>query len=196
VVDADRIVVCTPAPVAARLLAPLSPGAAAGLAELEYASAAMVTLAVPRDQIDHPLDASGFLVGAADPLPVLTACSWASAKWAHLDDPDVALLRASAGRHGNTSALELTDPELVDAVVADLGATMGVRGRPREQRVSRWVDALPQFRPGHLARVRAWRAAVADDAPGIVLAGAAYDGLGIPACIRQGRRAADEVTAA
>ena len=59
--------------------------------------------------LDHPLDASGFLVGAADRLPALTACSWASAKWAHLADPDVAVLRVSAGRHGDTAALELSD---------------------------------------------------------------------------------------
>src|SRR5690606_15096642 len=111
------------------------------------------------------------------------------------DDPDVVVLRASAGRHGDTAALDLTDRELVDAVMADLATTMGVSGSPVEQRVTRCHDALPQFRPGHLERVRGWRADVEDRAPGIVLAGAAYDGLGLPACVRQGRRAADLATA-
>jgi oxygen-dependent protoporphyrinogen oxidase len=167
---ADRVVLAVPAPVGARLLAPLVPGAARGLDELEYASVAMVTLAVARSAIDVALDASGFLVGAADRLPTLTACSWASTKWAHL-----------------------ADPELVAAVMADLATTMGVTGDPVARRVSRWEDSLPQFRPGHLARVKAWRDEVAAEAPGLVLAGAAYDGLGIPACVRQGRRAADAV---
>jgi oxygen-dependent protoporphyrinogen oxidase len=194
-IDADRVVLCTPAPVTARLVADLAPAAAEGLADLEYASAAMVTLAVPRTALAHPLEASGFLVGAADRLPTLTACSWASAKWAHLDDPDVAILRVSAGRYGDAGALELSDEALVEALVVDLGTTMGLTGAPVEHRVTRWWDGLPQFRPGHLARVRAWRAAVDDAAPGVVLAGAAYDGLGLPACVRQGRRAADAVLA-
>ena len=189
-IEADRVVLCTPAPVAARLLADLAPAAAEGLADLEYASAAMVTLAVRRSALDHPLDASGFLVGAADRLPTLSACSWASAKWAHLDDPDVAVLRASTGRYGDTAPLELTDRDLVDALVTDLGTTMGLAEAPIEHRVTRWWDGLPQFRPGHLGRVRAWRAAVDEQAPGVVLAGAAYDGLGLPACVRQGRHAA------
>jgi oxygen-dependent protoporphyrinogen oxidase len=189
-IEADRVVLCTPAPVAARLLADIAPTAAEGLAELEYASAAMVTLAVPRAALAHPLDASGFLVGAADRLPTLTACSWASAKWAHLADPDVAVLRVSAGRHGDTAALDLTDQDLVDALGVDLGTTMGLTGAPIEHRVTRWWDGLPQFRPGHLGRVRAWREDVAEHAPGVVLAGAAYDGLGLPACVRQGRHAA------
>jgi oxygen-dependent protoporphyrinogen oxidase len=193
---ADRVVLAVPAPVGARLLAPLAPGAARGLDELEYASVAMVTLAVARSAIDVALDASGFLVGAADRLPTLTACSWASTKWAHLADPDVAILRVSAGRHGDTHALELADDELVAAVMADLATTMGVTGEPVARRVSRWEDSLPQFRPGHLARVKAWRDEAAAEAPGLVLAGAAYDGLGIPACVRQGRRAADAVASA
>ena len=194
-IEADRVVLCTPAPVASRLLSDLAPTAAEGLSELEYASAAMVTLAVARAALDHPLDASGFLVGTADRLPTLTACSWASAKWAHLADPDVAVLRASAGRHGDAGALDLSDEDLVAALTIDLGTTMGLSEAPLEHRVTRWWDGLPQFRPGHLARVRAWREAVAERAPGVVLAGAAYDGLGLPACVRQGRQAAATVLA-
>ena len=191
--SADGVVLCTPAPVTAHLLEAMVPSAAEGLGALEYASAVMVTLAVATTALDLPLDASGFLVAANDRLPTLTACSWASAKWAHLADPDVAILRVSAGRHGDTAALDLPDDELVRAVMADLTTTMGISGQPVAHRVHRWWDGLPQFRPGHLARVRGWREAVAADAPGVVLAGAAYDGLGIPACIRQGRRAVEQL---
>jgi protoporphyrinogen/coproporphyrinogen III oxidase len=67
---------------------------------------------------------------------------------------------------------------------------MGIEAPPIEWRVTRWIDALPQYRPGHPARVASWRAGVSAEAPGIHLAGAAYDGLGLPACIRQGRQAA------
>jgi protoporphyrinogen/coproporphyrinogen III oxidase len=187
---ADGVVLAVPAPVAARLVEPHAPDTASGLGAVEYASVAMVTMAVPRAQFDHPLDASGFLVAQGEPLDVLTACSWASSKWAHLADPDLALLRVSAGRHGDTRALELDDTELVRRLVADLATSMGMDGRPSASRVSRWVEGLPQFRPGHLARVDSWRAELADATPGVVVAGACYDGLGLPACVRQGRAAA------
>ncbi|MCU0311487.1 MAG: protoporphyrinogen oxidase [Acidimicrobiales bacterium] len=191
--EADAVVVTAPAPVASRLVAPHAPAAGAGLAALEYASVAMVTMAVRRPDLGRPLDASGFLVAAGERLGALTACSWASAKWAHLDDPDLAVLRVSAGRHGDTAALALDDDELVRVLVDDLATTMGLAGAPVEARVTRWVDALPQFHPGHLGRLRTWRGELASEASGLVVAGAACDGLGLPACIRQGRAAVAQV---
>ncbi|MEX1217647.1 MAG: protoporphyrinogen oxidase [Acidimicrobiales bacterium] len=187
---ADEVILSTSAHITARLLETLAPEPAQELAELGYASAAMVALAVSKQALGVALDASGFLVAQTDPLPTLTACSWASAKWAHLDDPEVAILRVSAGKFGDTHALDLTDTDLVDALTTDLSTTMGLDAAPLSWRVTRWIDGLPQYQPGHPARVRRWRAGIADVAPGVHLAGAAYDGLGLPACIRQGRQAA------
>ena len=189
-ISADEIILATPAHPAARLLESIAPEPAGDLASVGYASAAMVSLAVAKNSLGVPLDASGFLVAQTDPLPTLTACSWASAKWAHLDDPEVAILRVSAGKFGDTHALELDDPSLVEALGVDLETTMGIDAPPIAWRVTRWIDGLPQYRPGHPARVAAWRAGVSAEAPGIHLAGAAYDGLGLPACIRQGRQVA------
>ena len=192
---AEAVVLATPAYVTAPLLETLAPAVAAELAELAYASVALVTLAVPRDRVDHPLDGSGFLVAEREGL-LLTACSWASSKWAHLADERLVLLRASAGRAHDPRFLDLDDHDLVATLVEELGATMGLHGPPTEVRVSRWLRALPQYRPGHLERVTAWRTALAADAPGLVVAGAAYDGLGLPTCIRQARQAAVTVLAA
>jgi len=189
----DEVIVAIPAPAAARLLAAIAPEVSEGLGALEYASVAMVTIAVATGDLDVDLDASGFLVARTDPLPTLTACSWASSKWAHLHDPDVTILRVSAGRHGDTHALELDDHDLVGALADDLTTTMGLDGPIIAARVTRWHDGLPQFRPGHLARIGRWRAIAADIAPGVHLAGAAYDGVGLPACIRQGRLAARSI---
>lgn len=192
-ITVDEVVLTLPAGPAARLLEPVAPEVAAPLAGLDYASVAMVTLAVRRADLATPLDASGFLVASTDPLPTLTACSWASSKWAHLDDPEVAVLRVSAGKFGDAHALDLDDAELVAALCADLGTTMGMQGEPVAARVTRWFEGLPQFRPGHLAEVATWRQGLADAAPGLHLAGAACDGLGLPACVRQGRAAAASI---
>ncbi len=101
--DADAVVLTCPLDATAGLLAPLAPDVAAAMAAVAYADVALVALAVPVDGIDRPLDGSGFLVAQPEGL-LLTACSWASSKWAHLADPQVALLRASVGRADDTRA--------------------------------------------------------------------------------------------
>jgi protoporphyrinogen/coproporphyrinogen III oxidase len=67
---------------------------------------------------------------------------------------------------------------------------MGLRGRPTTARVTRWPRSLPQFRPGHLGRVATWRDALSAVSPHLLATGAGFEGLGIPACIRQGRETA------
>jgi protoporphyrinogen/coproporphyrinogen III oxidase len=191
--EADAVVLATPTYVTAALVAPVDAGVADALAALEYAPAVMVAVAVPRAGLGRQLDGSGFLVPEGEGL-LMTACSWASSKWAHLDDPDVAILRVGAGRHHDRRADDLDDDELVAALLDDLTPVMGLTASPVEVRVSRWARALPQFHPGHLDRVATWRAALAERAPGLHLAGAGYDGLGLPACIRQARSAVAALT--
>jgi oxygen-dependent protoporphyrinogen oxidase len=189
-VRADAVVLAVPAAPAAVLLAGHAPQGASGLARLEYASVAMITVAVQRKALACDLDGSGFLVALTDRLPALTACSWASSKWAHLADPDIAILRVSAGRHGDTAALELDDDALAVAIHDDLATTMGLDAPFIDCRITRWSDALPQFRTGHLGRVQALHDELASSVGGLTVAGAAHEGLGIPACIRQARKAA------
>lgn len=185
---ADAVVVTCAAHTAARLLAGAAPAAARALCAVEHASVVLVAFAYDRAAIPGPLDASGFLVPRCEHL-LLTACSWASSKWAHLGGGPV-LLRASAGRHGDDTASAMDEDRLVERLAADLATTMGVRGRPVDVRVGRWPASFPQYAPGHLDRVAALEANLAATAPGLVVAGAALRGLGLPACVRQGRAAA------
>ena len=186
---ADRVVLATPAFVTAPLLTGIAPEVAAFLAGIDYASVVLAALVVPRDGIDHPLDGSGFLVPQSSGRQ-LTACSWMTSKWAHLDvDPSTAILRASAGRDRDERALAWTDAELMAALLADLRDTMGLHAEPTEVRVSRWQRSFPQPRPGHLDAVATAERALYERAPGLAVTGAWALGVGIPACIRGARRA-------
>jgi oxygen-dependent protoporphyrinogen oxidase len=150
----------------------------------------IVALAFSRSEVERPLDASGFLVARSEPL-LMTACSWASSKWAHLGGPDApVILRVSAGRHGDERALELDDHALTGRLVDELAAAMGVTGDPTDVRVTRWPRSFPQYAVGHLDRVARIESVLAAAAPGVTVAGAALRGLGVPACILQGRAAA------
>jgi oxygen-dependent protoporphyrinogen oxidase len=192
---ADTVVLTAPAWVTAALVAPHAPHAAELLAAVPYASVAMISLAVDRAAIDRPLDGTGFLVPRPEGRTV-TACSWTSAKWPHLAGDGTVWLRTSVGRDGSDAALALPDDRLVQAAVSDLRDTMALRADPLEARVTRWTASLPQYRPGHLQRMAAVDADLDERCPTLVVAGAALRGLGVPACIRQGRAAAGRAAAA
>lgn len=191
-IEAHGVVIATPAAAAARLLAETAPVAADLLTGIEYASVVLVTLAYPASAVGVPLDGSGFLIPRTEGL-FTTAVSWSSVKWAHLARPDGEVtLRASAGHRADPTAVTLPDDEVLSRIRADLHLTMGIspETEPLEARISRYPRGLPQYDVGHLDRVAAIEAAVAQTAPGLVVTGAAFRGLGVPACIRQGRAAA------
>jgi oxygen-dependent protoporphyrinogen oxidase len=156
-----------------------------------YSSVTLVLFAYPDSAVGRPLDASGFLVPRPEGL-LMTACSWASTKWAHLASPGRFLLRVSAGRFGDDRADHLTDDEVVARLRDELTLTMGVVGEPIEVAVHRWPQAFPQYAPGHLDRMREM---ISGSPSNLSLAGAVVGGVGIPACIGSGRAAADRLRA-
>ena len=191
---ANAVVLACPAHASADLLEGVAPRVASTLREIDYASVALVTFAFDDAAIGRPLDATGLLVPKPEQRTV-TAASWASTKWAHWRIPGQVIVRASAGRDGDERAVHLSDDALVGEMLADLERLMDARGAPTEVRVSRWPRSFPQYRPGHLDRIDETERHLASAAPTIVLAGAAYRGLGIPACVRQGQTAARTLTA-
>ncbi|WP_069887110.1 protoporphyrinogen oxidase [Streptomyces luteocolor] len=181
-IDAEAVVVAVPAYAAAALLGVEAPAAAAELATVEYASMALTTLAYRRDEIDLP-EGSGFLVPPVDGHTI-KASTFASRKWGWIDrqDPGLLVLRTSVGRYGETKILERDDAELVEVSRHDLREATGLTATPVATTVTRWHDGLPQYPVGHHARVARIREHVSR-LPGLVVCGAAYDGVGIPACV-------------
>ena len=187
--DADRVIVTLPAPVAGALVAPVSAAAAELLGGIDYASVVLVSLAFDAADVDNPMAGSGYLVPAVEGRTI-TACSWASSKWAHVGSAETVALRVSVGRYGDDRAMAMDDEALLGAVRDDLAVTMGLDAEPHAVRISRWERSLPQFRPGHLELVADIERALAHDAPWLQATGAWARGLGVPACIHQGRQAA------
>ena len=191
-IETERVVVAAPGPPAARLLADVAPTASEELGAIEYASMAVITIAVRALDVG---DSSGFLVPSVDGRRI-KASTYSFNKWGWVgESADLRLLRASIGRHREEASLQATDEELVAHVVSDLSLATGQEIRPVDAHVQRWGGALPQYAVGHLDRVARIRAAVAA-VPGLEVCGAAYDGVGIPAVIGSARRAAGAVTAA
>ena len=196
-VDADAVVLATPAAPTARLLAEVAPAAAAELAGVEYASVVVVTLAfraaeIPTGSMD---DSSGFLVPPVDGRAI-KASTFSFAKWdwvrAAGAEHGLVHVRTSLGRHGEEAMLQRTDDELVAASLADLAEAVGLTAAPVDSHVQRWGGGLPQYAVGHLDRVARIRDAVAA-VPGLAVCGAAYEGVGIPAVIASARRAVSQL---
>jgi oxygen-dependent protoporphyrinogen oxidase len=153
---------------------------------VDYASIALVTLAFDR----LALRGSGFLVPPGEGRAV-KAATFTSVKWGR---PGASVVRLSYGRHGEEADLQREDAELVRLAVSDLAEITGATGGLLDARVVRWGGGLPQYAPGHLELVASLRAALAG-LPTLAVAGAAYDGVGVPACIGSGRAAARSVLA-
>lgn len=195
------VVLATPAAPTARLLADLAPTAATELAGIEHASTAVVTLAIRATDAPElaATTASGFLVPPIDGRAI-KAATFSFAKWAWVREAgrvgadDLLLLRTSLGRHGEERTLQSTDDELVIDSLADLAAATGLTATPVDTHVQRWGGGFPQYAVGHLDRVDRIRSAVTQ-VPGLAVCGAAYDGVGIPACIASGHLAATRVAA-
>ncbi|WP_233518255.1 protoporphyrinogen oxidase [Streptomyces corynorhini] len=196
VLAADGVILATPAWSASVLLAEEAPAAAAVLADVEYASMALITMAFRHDDLAGAVPGgSGFLVPPVDGRTI-KAATFSTRKWGWVADaaPGLFVLRTSVGRYGEEEQLQREDEELVDVSLTDLGEAFGLAARPVATEVTRWTDGLPQYAVGHPDRVLRIREAVAA-LPGLRVCGAAYDGVGIPACVASARRAADEIIA-
>lgn len=195
--DAAAVVVTTPAAVAARLTARLNPPLAQRLAAAEATSSAVVTLGYAGIDGGFPAAGSGFLVPRGEGCRLL-ACTWSSAKWPGRAPAGGLLLRAFIGGRRHPHLPDRDDDDLLALVRDELARIPGFdfirTGAPAVRRVQRWPDGTPLYRVGHrewLSEVRAACAAT----PGVWLAGAPYDGVGIPDCIRSARAAADAAAA-
>ncbi|MBO1335563.1 protoporphyrinogen oxidase [Streptomyces sp. VRA16 Mangrove soil] len=190
--EATQVIIALPAQPAASLLRTASPNAAQELRGIEYASMALITLAYDKARADLP-PGSGFLVPPVDGRTI-KAATFASHKWGWIaeQNPDLTLVRTSVGRYGDDKDLARDDAELIDIARRDLREATGLTATPLDAHVTRWQDGLPQYPVGHAERVARIRGYIGQ-LPGVAVCGAAYDGVGIPACIASAYAAADEL---
>jgi oxygen-dependent protoporphyrinogen oxidase len=188
-IEADGVVVATPAFVTAGLLADLDADLASAHTAIPYASSVVVTLAFGVADVPR-LDGYGYLVPRTEGGDVL-ACTWSSQKWSGRAPDGSVLIRVYAGRFGRRDLTLESDDELV-ALARDEVALLGITVEATLTRIHRWPRGMPQYVLGHPDRLAQIDAAVVDY-PGLALAGAAYRGVGIPDCIQSGEEAAESV---
>lgn len=181
--EADAVVLAIPAPRLARLAEQITPRTCAAASRITSASSVVLALAVPGDT-PFP-ECSGVLVASGEPLRA-KAITLSSRKWGRTGD--VQFLRLSFGRFGDDLATSASDEELLDWARRDLAAVFGLEVQPLAARLRRWIEAMPQYGPGHAEVVAEVRAGLPS---GLAVAGSYLDGIGVPACIGAAGRAVE-----
>lgn len=193
----DAVIVATPAAQAADLLSVSAPFAALNLRGIDYADVALVTLVYPAATVGA-LQGTGFLSPPVEGHQV-KGVTYVTNKWdwaaraaaSHTPRGNI-IVRASVGRYGDNRILDSSDEEIVATTLNELNKIVGLPQVSVDSNVTRWPQALPQYQVGHVDTVARIRSAIGDVA-GLAIAGAAYDGVGIAACIASGRAAATSV---
>jgi oxygen-dependent protoporphyrinogen oxidase len=189
----DAVVVATPAPVAARLLAATDTALAAELSTIEHGSLATIALGYPPGAVTRPLDATGYVVPRTEGRPVL-ACTWVSSKHAGRAPEGAALFRVFVGGAHRPEAVDWSDDALTALAREELLRSIDLSAEPCLVHITRWRNAMPQYVLGHperVARIEAREAAL----PWLALAGNSYRGVGVPDCVASGDRAAARLLA-
>lgn len=188
-ISADAVVMAAPAHAAASMFEGTKMGGE--LARIRYESTATIFFALEKSRVAHSLEGFGFIVPPGE--GGLLAGTWVSSKWKNRAPEGGALVRAFVGgARDPRRALDSTDSELVTFARSELERLMGPLGKMHFARVYRYRNASPQPVVGHVALLERLRA-LASETRGLHLVGAAYDGVGIPDCVRQARAAAHTV---
>ena len=177
-----------PSGAAAELLRSADPTLATALAAIEYAGSAVVSLGFAREDVTHPLDAAGVVIPRREGRRIL-AVSFSSQKFPGRAPEGSVLMRTFVGGALDPETAALDDGRLLPLVLAELRDVLGVRGTPQLVQIDRWRGAMPQYTVGHADRVATIQQLVASHR-GLALAGAAYEGVGIPQVIASGQAAA------
>ena len=187
---ADTVIIATPPTAAGVLLTPLATASVQALGEIRSVSTSVVAFVYPEGTKDALEEGTGFVVPRG--MAPMTAATWLSNKWPDPAFGTRAVVRCFVGADGEEDILNASDADIIDACVRHLAAVVPLPAEPDAAAVVRWPSSMPQYEVGHAARVARIRSGLP---AGIFVIGNAYDGVGIPDCVRAANDTADQVLA-
>jgi oxygen-dependent protoporphyrinogen oxidase len=190
-IEADAVILATPAHTSAPILASLKPDAAEQLRQISYASTATVSLAYKRADFPRAPDSFGFVVPHIEKRKIM-ACTLSSLKYPGRAPREAILLRAFVGGTLQADLFNVDDATMERSVRGEIASLLGVRAEPILSRIWRHPDSMPQYYVGHEARIDGIKVALGGFRT-LALAGSAYSGVGISDCVRTGEEAAEAV---
>jgi oxygen-dependent protoporphyrinogen oxidase len=190
-IEADAVILATPAFVTAKLLRKMAGDICRLLDTIPYCSTATINLAFNRSQIGHPLDGYGFVVPRLEKRSIMAA-TFSSIKFAHRAPEGKVLLRSFVGGAKNEEIVLWDDDKLLAAVQGDMEEILKITGAPLMTRIYRWPKSMPQYTVGHEARLSRIEQGLTKH-PGLFVTGSAYRGIGISDCVHEAGLTAGKV---
>ncbi len=192
VIEADQVMIGTPAYDTAEMIKGFAPDAAIQLEKIDWSSSANVSIAFRRSDVKVPLKGFGFIIPKLEGRKI-NAATYSSIKWSYRAPEDVVMLRAFVGG-GNREDLvyDLDDAAMIKSVLAELDVILGLKAEPQLSKVYRWYKGMPKYTVGHLDRMDLLDRTIASS-PGIHLIGCSYRGIGIGGCVAEAQIAAEKI---
>ncbi len=187
----DQVVLATPARITKQLLAPCDRELAEILAQIRYASSAVVVLVVPEGSFRCAMSVAGFVVPINQRRSIL-ATSFTGDKFAGRTPAGMRLLRVFIGGELQPELLLRSDAELITLAKAELQELIHFDGRTLFAQVVRWNEAMPQYEVGHLQLLEQLNQRLSQH-PGLTLTGNSYGGVGIAPTIQRAVKTAQQV---
>ena len=191
--DADLVVIASPAFAVADMLSNFDNGISALLREIPYSSMTVVCFGYSRDRIKHSLDGFGYLIPKQEGCSTLGTL-WDSSMFENRAPQGKVLLRSMMGGACFPEYIKLSDDEVVTKVKADLKRVMSIDVDPEFIKIFRHPQAIPQYTVGHGKRLQALDELLKPHS-GLILTGNSYRGIGLNDCVAAAERAADEALA-
>lgn len=143
-----------------------------------------------------PADGTGFIVSQDTDL-LCNACTWTSRKWSHTSRNGNLLVRLfyKSSNPSYSRLKDLSESELAEAALADIQKSLGIDAKPVSIEVTGWKNLMPNYTMQHKTAVSALEEKMAELVPNVKLAGASFYGVGIGACIQNGKDLAMEIAA-
>lgn len=163
------------------------------LKEIPSTSVATVVLAFPQSAVKKDIDGTGFVVSKKTADYSITACTWTHKKWQHSTPEGYVSLRGYVGRFGDDEIVSKSNEEILSTVMSDLNRIMDIEGEPLHYKITRWKEAMPQYEVGHVDKIQELKRNAEKELPGVLFTGSAFEGIGLPDCIVQGKKAAEQI---
>lgn len=188
ILHGDAVVLATLANIAAELVRDVSPEASRRLGTIHHNHIGTVSLVYRESDLPH-LEINGLMIPRRE-RRAIDAVTFTSRRMPQRSSPGFALLRVFIGG-GKPEIVEYNDEPLMMLVRGELSSILGIHAEPQTYRIFRWPNGFPQAEVGHLDRIDGIERVLPE---GIALAGSSYRGIAIPDCIRQGRKAVQQLT--
>jgi len=187
----DVVVLAAPAKSVSTIISSFDSILSTDLARIEHTSSAIINMLFDQKEIAHPLDGFGFVVPELERKSII-ACSFSSTKFKGRAPSGKVLMRVFLGGALQPDVFALSDGDLIRVALEDLRTYLGISSYPEKIWIKRWANSMPQYHIGHLELVRQIKVRFSSHA-GLIWAGSALTGVGIPDCIRSGFEAAESV---